>query len=350
MTLVSEPARPQLTSGDALRVALVGATGAVGTTLLSLMGERGFRPARLDLLASARSAGSTVESLGARHEVQDLAGFDFSGVDLAFFSAGTSVSRRWAGAAAAAGALVIDNTNAYRMDPDTPLVVPQVNGDLLARRPVSGVIANPNCSTIPLVRLLRPLQDRYGLRRVVAATYQAASGRGLSGVDELTRGAQAALKDPEGPQPADRFEYPLAFNVLPSIDVLLPDGFTLEEQKMRQESRKILGLPGLDISATCVRVPVVNCHSEAVHVELAGEADHEEVLALLRDQPEVTVYADGYPTPRTISDPDQVHVGRVRIDPENPHALWMWVVADNLRIGAALNAIQIAEVLNWSAL
>jgi aspartate-semialdehyde dehydrogenase len=344
MTLTTAAsAAAQAARATHLRVAVVGATGAVGQTLLQLMADRGFRPGTLDLVASARSAGSTVTALDAEHVVQDLDRFDFRGVDLAFFSAGTATSSEYARRAAAAGTVVIDNTNAFRMDPASPLVVPQVNGHLLDQRPDSGVIANPNCSTIPLVRLLAPLWQRYGIRRVVAATYQAASGRGLRGIEELYATARAVL---DGAEPAaERFARPLAFDVLPAIDEFLPTGFTLEEQKMRQESRKILAVPGLDLTATCVRVPVANGHSEAVHVDLGIAAEIGEVLAVLATGPEVEVHVDDFPTPRTVTPSDHVHVGRVRLDPEDPRRLAFWLVADNLRIGAALNAIQIAEQL-----
>ncbi|HEX5121005.1 MAG TPA: aspartate-semialdehyde dehydrogenase [Pseudonocardiaceae bacterium] len=329
------------------RVAVVGATGAVGTTFLELFAEREFPLESLHLVASRRSAGRTVPALGADRVVAALDDFDFGQVDVAFFSAGTDVSRQWAPKAAAAGALVIDNTNAFRMDPDSPLVVPQVNGDLLDARPVSGIIGNPNCSTIPMVRLLRPVHQRWGIDSVVVSTYQAASGRGHSGVAELLDGTAALVHDPDGDAPDERFPMGLPFNVIPHIDQPLDDGFSLEEQKMLQESRKILGLPALDLTATCVRVPVVNSHSEAVYVRCASEVDRAELAALLAAQPEVRVHAAGdHPTPRTVAaEPDLVHVGRVRVVGHDRRGLWLWLVADNLRIGAALNAVQIAEQL-----
>ncbi|AGL18133.1 aspartate-semialdehyde dehydrogenase [Actinoplanes sp. N902-109] len=340
---------PHTEDPAAPRVAVVGATGAVGTTLLQLFTERDFRYRSLELVASARSAGSTITADGAERRVHDLATFDFGEVDLAFFSAGTSVSEQWVPVATQAGALVIDNTNAYRMDPGTPLVVPQVNADQLAERPASGVIANPNCSTIPLVRLLRPVHRRWGLARVVASTYQAASGRGLSGMAELRDTSRDSLDRPDRMPEGERFSPALAFNVVPSIDRLLDSGFTLEEQKMTQESRKILGLPHLDVTATCVRVPVLNCHSEAVWVECAEPVDRRELVRLLAGEPEVAVHGRDepgrFPTPRTATEADLVHVGRIRVTPQNPRAFWLWLVADNLRIGAALNAVQIAERL-----
>ncbi|MFJ3900091.1 aspartate-semialdehyde dehydrogenase [Streptomyces sp. NPDC090025] len=324
------------------RIAVVGGTGAVGRTLLGLIEERGFAYESVRLIASERSAGRTVHALGQDIVVEDLRHADFSTVDIAFFSAGTPVSAEWAPKAAGEGALVIDNTNAFRMDPASPLVVPQVNGDLLAERPVSGIVANPNCSTIPLVRLLRPMDEAYGLRSVVVSTYQAASGGGQSGIDELYEGARSILGGAAAT--ADRFPEALAFNVVPAIDKLQDDGFTLEEHKMRQESRRILGLPELDLVATCVRVPVENGHSETAVVECERPVDPAGLTRLLDAQDEVTVWTEGLPTPRTVTDrPDLVHVGRVRTDPERPHRALLWLVADNLRIGAALNAIQIAE-------
>ncbi|WP_084960313.1 aspartate-semialdehyde dehydrogenase [Thermoactinospora rubra] len=340
---------PSTTDATAPRVAIVGATGAVGTTLLRLFAERDYRYRSLALVASSRSAGRRLEVEGAEHTVHDLSAFDFSAVDIAFFSAGTTVSEKWVPVATRAGALVIDNTNAFRMDPATPLVVPQVNAAELARRPRSGIIANPNCSTIPLVRLLRPVHERWGLTRAVVSTYQAASGRGLAGMEELRETTRLSLADPGEVVAGERFQPALAFNVVPFIDRLLETGFTLEEQKMTQESRKILGLPHLDVTATCVRVPVLNCHSEAVWVECAEPVDRAELVSLLAAQPEVKVHdlerPGRFPTPRTAAEADLVHVGRVRVTPQNPRAFWLWLVSDNLRIGAALNAIQIAEHL-----
>ncbi|MFD9004722.1 aspartate-semialdehyde dehydrogenase [Streptomyces sp. NPDC059582] len=340
MTQVSDP--------KAARIAIVGATGAVGHTLMELVETRGLRHRGIRLAASERSAGRRIDVDGGTSTVEDLAEFDFSEVDLAFFSAGTSVSEKWAPKAAAQGALVIDNTNAFRMDPDSPLIVPQVNADvLLGGRPASGIIANPNCSTIPLVRLLQTVERRWGIRQVVVSTYQAASGQGRHGIEELQEGSALALRDPDAELPSERFKPALAFNVVPFIDRLLESGFTLEEQKMLQESRKILGLPHLDVTTTCVRVPVVNSHSEAVWVEAAAPVDRAELITRLAALPEVTVHDQdapgGFPTPLTAGDPDHVHVGRVRVAPHNPRGFWLWLVADNLRIGAALNAVQIAE-------
>jgi len=341
MTLVTDARAP--------RIAVVGATGAVGHTLIGLIEQRGLRYRDIQLVASARSAGTELSVDGVYHPVQAVEDFDFSGVDLAFFSAGTEASTQWVPKATAAGAVVIDNTIAYRMDPDTPLVVPQVNAHELDTRPKSGVIANPNCSTIPLVRLLKGVEQRWGVRQAVVSTYQAASGLGHPGVEELKHASRATLEHPEEVYPSKEFTPSLAFNVIPKIDRFLDTGFTLEEQKMLQESRKILGLPHLDVTTTCVRVPVVNGHSEAVWIETQGVVDRAELVEVLAALPEVTVHdreaRHEFPTPATVDDPHRVHVGRVRVNPDNPRAFWLWLVADNLTIGAALNAIQIAEEL-----
>ena len=338
------------------RVALVGATGAVGETFLQLLLERDIVVDELHLVASGRSAGREVVHRGRTHVVEDLATFDFGRADLAFFSAGTSVSEKWAPVAAEAGALVIDNTNAFRMDPASPLVVPQVNGHLLRQRPANGIIANPNCSTIPLARLLRPLDERYGVASVVVSTYQAASGKGLTGITELTDDTAQVLADRASEGLGECFEQGLAFNVVPRIDVLLENRFTLEERKMTREARKILDRPDLLLTATCVRVPVLNGHSEAAYVRLREAPEIADVLTLLAAQEEVRVHdlddPRAFPTPRRTQDEaDLVHVGRVRVepdddDPSGPRGLWLWLVADNLRIGAALNAVQIAERLS----
>jgi aspartate-semialdehyde dehydrogenase len=341
MTLVTDPTAP--------RIAIVGATGVVGTTLAGLIEDRGFRYREVHLVASARSAGRRLTVEGHEYEVENLEGFDFSQVDLAFFSAGGSISTKYAPAAVEQGALVIDNTSAFRMDPDTPLVVPQVNAHELDKRPVSGIVANPNCSTIPLVRLLQTVEQRWGIRQAVVSTYQAASGQGHGGIEELHEATRATLRDPDDPGPAERFHPSLSFNVIPSIDRMLDSGFTFEEQKMLQESRKILGLPHLDVTTTCVRVPVVNSHSEAAWVECQNVVDREELVELLTALPEVTVHdrdtLGAFPTPRTAGNPNHVHVGRIRVAPHNPRGFWLWIVADNVRIGAALNALQIAEAL-----
>lgn len=323
-------------------VTIVGATGAVGETLLTLIEERNFPFARLELVASKRSEGKRIKFKGHEFTVKNLETFDFSSTDLAFFSAGTQISRQWAKKAAEQGALVIDNTNAFRMDPLCPLVVPQVNAFELRQRPVSGIIGNPNCSTIQMVRILKPIHERYGLEKIVVSTYQAASGAGLTGMQELRDDTQANLHGEL--RDSKRFPKPIAFNVIPQIDVFMDTGFTLEEQKMVQETRKIFGLPNLFVTATAVRVPVLNNHSEAVYIETKKAVDVQQIIKDLKNTEEVIVYeGNDYPTPRLVQSKNSVHVGRIRVNPDNQGALWCWIVADNLRIGAALNAIQIAE-------
>ena len=333
-------------SESSVRVAIVGATGVVGRELLRLLAERKTPVELVGLAASARSAGTVLEFRSERYTVQNLEAFCFDNVDLAFFSAGSSVSHVHARRAAAEGALVIDNTNAFRMDPNTPLVVPQVNADELRVRPLSNIIANPNCSTIPIVRLLDAVHRTNPVRAVIASTYQAASGAGLSGIAELDHSTYEVLNATSAQPVQARFAAPLGFNAVPSIDVLQGDGFTLEEEKMRQEARKILKLPQLRVSATCVRVPVRNCHSAAVYVQTTEPVSAAELTARWRASPDVQVYeGSAFPTPRVIGASDLVHVGRIRVDPDDPRAFWFWVVSDNVRVGAALNAVQIAECL-----
>lgn len=332
-----------------MNVAIVGATGAVGQTLLGLFDKRDFQYGNVSLIASSRSAGQTIRHCGAEYRVHDLETFDFQGVDLVFCSAGSSAGRQWGHRIAAQGAVVIDNSNAFRMEPDVALIVPQVNGSLIPDRLTSRIIANPNCTTIPMVRALYPVHQHYGLSRIVVCTYQAASGGGITGLKQFTNGSRQILDDPDAVPDAGRFHSPLPFNLVPSIDELLHNGFTLEEKKIAQESRKIMGLPMLAATATAVRVPVMNCHSQAVYFECEARLEHVRLMALLGEAEGIVLYQgsspEGYPTPRTVSGSDHVHVGRVRIDPDNSCAGWMWVVSDNLRVGAALNAMQIAERL-----
>ncbi len=328
------------------RVAVVGATGVVGTTVVTLLAERGFPCKQVDLLASSRSAGTVMDAGGVARTVFDLDGFDFDGIDIAFFSAGAGVSREHAARAVSAGAVVIDNTNAFRMRLSTPLVVPQVNGHLLERRPPGGIIANPNCATIPLTRLLRPIAAEWGIDDVVVSTYQAASGRGRAGIGELTDRTRQCLDDPSGAVAGPAFPQGLAFNVVPLIDELRPDGFTVEEKKIEQEAAKILELPRLRLTATCVRVPVVTGHSEAVLVRTIRPVDRDRVASAFAALPEVRVWhGAGAPTPRAEEGSDEVHVGRIRVTGERNTGLWFWLVSDNVRVGAALNAVQIAEGL-----
>jgi len=330
-------------------VAVVGATGAVGEVLLDLLGERKFPVGRVVVLASARSAGEMV-SFGKRSlTVAELAGFDFAGIDFAFFSAGGSVSAEHAPRAAAAGATVIDNTSHFRMHDDVPLVVPEVNGDVIAdwyQRPeTGGIIANPNCSTIQMLLAVAPIHRRYGVTRINVATYQAVSGAGRKAMEELGRQTADKLnfREPE----VEVLSAPIAFNVIPRIDIMEANGYTREEMKMHHETRKILDDQSIGVNATAVRVPVFYGHSEAVHLETDSPADLDEVQRLLSASEGVRlIEGDTDPMPLVhASGHDEVFVGRIRRDFTNPNGLDMWVVSDNLRKGAALNAIQIAEWL-----
>lgn len=348
-----------------LRLALVGATGVVGRECLALL-DRGAGPAVKQIVAAA-SAASAGRDLGRELElgilvtpVVALDEVDFSSVDVAIFCAGAEVSRRDGERAAAAGALVVDNSSAFRMRADVPLVVPQVNPQALARRPDAGLVANPNCSTIQLVRALHPLHLLAGLDQVVVSTYQAASGGGAAGLGELVDTSASALsrsRDRSGAPSvtavaAGRFGAPLAFNLVPHIGPLDDGGFAHEERKLAREPRKILGLPQLRVTATAVRAPVFHCHSEAAYVRLGRPVRAAEVEDALAAAPGLRVYRRDdprpYPMPRDVGAVDAerelVHVGRVRVDPEDPHAVWLWIVADNLWVGAALNALQIADV------
>ncbi len=328
-------------------VAVVGATGAVGEEMLAILASRQFPVERLIPLASERSVGAAVEFQGREIPVQALNSDSFAGVDIALFSAGASVSREFAPIAAAAGALVVDNSSAFRMERDIPLVVPEVNATALQSWRTRGIVANPNCSTIQLCVILKPLHDRAGLARVTVATYQATSGAGRRAMEEMTRQVQAlfAADDPQH----DIMPHPIAFNCLPQIDDFLENGYTKEEWKIMQETRKILSLPDLPISATAVRVPVYVGHSEAVHLELQAALSAADARALLRESPGVVVVDDPsageYPMPRDVGGTDAVYVGRIRTDLAAQHGLALWVVADNLRKGAALNAVQIAEIV-----
>jgi aspartate-semialdehyde dehydrogenase len=328
-----------------LRLAILGATGAVGSTLLEVLEERDLPLAELRLLASERSAGQTRRFRGEELEVQAATPASFEGIDVAIFSAGASRSRSYAPHAVASGALVIDNSSAFRMDPEVPLVVPEVNPH--AARAHRGLIANPNCSTMQLVPVLKPLHDAAGLEHVTVSTYQAVSGTGQKAIDALLREAGARLAGE--PATAEVYPHPIAFNALPFAGAWQGDeGYTDEELKLVNESRKILELPDLAVSATCVRVPVVTCHSEAVWVELRRELAPERVRELLRSAPGVVVVddpaADAYPTPLAAAGRDEVFVGRIRRDLGRPRSLALWIVSDNLRKGAATNAVQIAEL------
>jgi aspartate-semialdehyde dehydrogenase len=327
------------------RVAIVGATGAVGSEMRSVLAEGRFPISDLIPLASERSTGLVLEYGGHCVDCRVLAEDSFEGVDLALFSAGAAISRRFAPLAVKAGCVVIDNSSAWRMEPDVPLVVPEVNpDDVEAHR---GIIANPNCSTIQMVAALKPLHDEAHIKRIVVATYQAVSGTGGNAVTELIRQSDEIL---EGEKPMiEVYPYQIAFNCLPHIDSFLEDGSTKEEQKMVDETKKIMGDHSIAVAATCVRVPVYNAHSEAVNVEFERPLSPERARELLSAAPGIELVDDPanllYPMPITASGKDPVYVGRVRRDPTIAHGLNLWIVADNLRKGAALNAVQIAELL-----
>ena len=328
------------------RVAILGATGAVGDTMVRVLEERAYPLSELVLLSTQRSAGRRVPFLGGSLEVREAAPEAFRGVDIALFSAGAAASRQWASVARAAGATVIDNSQAFRLDDDVPLVVPEVNpGALAAHR---GLVANPNCSTIQLVLALAPLHRAYGLERVVVATYQAVSGTGSDALDELDAQVEADRAGRPA-APPHVYPHPIAFNVLPHVDDALPDGSCREEMKLVWESRKILGLPDLRVAATTVRVPVRIAHSEAVALEFARTPDPDEARALLAAAPGVVVVDEPalhrYPTPLLAAGRDEALVGRIRRDPSHEKGLLLFIACDNLRKGAALNAVQIAETL-----
>jgi aspartate-semialdehyde dehydrogenase len=330
------------------KVAMAGATGAVGEALLAILKERKFPVGELVPLASERSAGELVE-FGARHAtVKNLADYDFAGVDIAFFSAGGSVSKVHAPRAAAAGAVVIDNTSEFRYQDDIPLVVSEVNPHAVARYTTRGIIANPNCSTMQMLVALAPIHRAAGITRINVATYQSVSGAGRSGLEELARQTAALLNFQEYP-PA-KFSKQIAFNVIPHIDEFQSNGYTKEEMKVVWETRKILEDDTIQVNATAVRVPVFYGHSEAVHIETRDKITAQQARNLLEEAPGVEVVDErkpgGYPTP--VSDAaghDPVYVGRIREDISHPRGLNLWIVSDNIRKGAALNAIQIAEIL-----
>lgn len=328
-------------------VAVVGATGAVGQTMLAILAERAFPVGTLSVLASARSAGNQIEYNGGKVTVQDLASFDPAGVDIALFSAGGDISLEYAPKFAAAGAVVIDNSSAFRYEEDVPLVVSEVNPEALKNRP-RGIIANPNCSTMQLMPVLAPIHREAGIERVNIATYQSVSGAGQSGMEELGR-QTAQLLAFQSHEPK-KFPVQIAFNLIPHIDAFQDNGYTKEEMKLVWETRKILGDDSIQVNPTAVRVPVFYGHAEAVHLETRDKISLERVRELLGTAPGVEVVdertAGGYPTPVThASGNDPVYVGRLREDISHPRGIDMWVVADNIRKGAALNAVQLAELV-----
>ncbi|MCR4430827.1 MAG: aspartate-semialdehyde dehydrogenase [Tepidanaerobacteraceae bacterium] len=331
-------------------VAVVGATGAVGQTMIKILQERSFPVKKILPLASARSNGHTVDFMGERITVEEAVPAAFEGIDIALFSAGQDVSLNLAPEAVKRGAVVIDNSNAFRMDAKVPLVVPEVNPQDIHRH--RGIIANPNCSTIQMVVVLKPIHDRARIKRVVVSTYQAVSGTGLDAIEELKLQTAQLLN---GGSPEGRvYPHPIAFNVLPHIDLFDDTGYSKEEWKMIRETKKIMGDENIKVTATTVRVPVINGHSEAVNVETVEKLTAEEARSILAKAPGVKVADDPqnkvYPLPASVSGKNDVFVGRIREDFSIPCGLNMWIVADNLRKGAAYNAIQIAEYMVQNSL
>jgi aspartate-semialdehyde dehydrogenase len=327
-------------------VAVVGASGAVGEILVQLLIERKFPVGSIKFLASPRSAGKSIEFAGETHAIERLTAEAFEGVDIVLSSTPGSVSKEFSPIAARAGAVVVDNSSAFRMDPDVPLVVPEVNPQAVATH--KGIIANPNCSTIQMVVALKPLHDAARITRVVVSTYQSVSGAGQKGMHELWTQTEAHVNGLPSPSPS-KFAHPIAFNCVPHIDDFLPNGYTKEEMKMVHETRKIMGDDSIDVCPTCVRVPVLHSHSESILVETERPITPEEARELWSKAPGLTILDDPgqlvYPLPAYAKGRDDVFVGRIRQDLHNPNALLFWCVGDNLRKGAALNAIQIAEEL-----
>ena len=330
-------------------VAVVGATGNVGREVLSIMAERNFPADEVIALASARSVGQEV-SYGEDDilTIQSLDGYDFTGVDIVLSSPGASVSAKFAPIATKAGAIVIDNTSQFRMDPDVPLIIPEVNPEAIAGYTKRNIIANPNCSTIQMLVALKPLHDLATIKRIVVSTYQSVSGGGKAAMDELFNQTKGIYVNQPAQQHQDVFTKQIAFNTIPHIDVFMDDGSTKEEWKMVVETKKILD-PKIKVSATCVRVPVFVGHGEAINLEFENEIDESRARAVLEKSPGITVLDHrengGYVTQQECAGEDSVYVSRIRSDPTVDYGLSLWVVADNLRKGAALNTVQIAEEL-----
>lgn len=326
-------------------VAILGATGAVGAELLQLLEERRFPISHLKLLSSARSAGKTIVFAGRSIVVEAVSENSFEGIDLVLASAGGETSKEWAPRAVEKGAVVIDNSSAFRMDPEVPLIVPEVNPDAVVSH--KGIIANPNCTTILMSAAVWPLHQVQPVQRIVAATYQSASGAGARAMEELKQQAKAILAGE--PPPTESFPYPLAFNLFPHNSDLNAEGYCAEEMKMVQETRKIFGVPALKITATCVRVPVLRAHSEALNLEFAQPFAVSQAKEILSHAPGIEVVEDWernyFPMPMEASGRDPVLVGRIRQDISHPCGLELWLSGDQIRKGAALNAIQIAELL-----
>jgi len=332
-----------------LNIAVVGATGAVGETIISILKERNFPVANLYPLASARSAGKTITYKKKQYDIEDVEYFEFADVDIALFSAGSAVSAKYAPIAAEAGCIVIDNTSCYRYDDDIPLVVPEVNANRIADFKYRGIIANPNCSTIQMVVALKPIHDAVGISRINVATYQAVSGSGKEAIAELV-GQMGELLNGRPVEKSVVYKQQIAFNVLPHIDDFQENGYTREEMKMVWETHKIFEDDSIMVNPTTVRVPVLYGHSEAIHLELKKPLTAKKAKALLSKAPGVKVIdsiaKEQYPTPlKDAVDQDDVLVGRIREDISHPTGLNLWVVADNIRKGAATNAVQIAEIL-----
>ncbi|MGF1536546.1 MAG: aspartate-semialdehyde dehydrogenase [Elainellaceae cyanobacterium] len=330
---------------NAYRIAVLGATGAVGTEILSLLEERDFPVSELVLLASPRSAGRTLTFKGQDVPVQAVSDRALKNIDIVMASAGGSISKQWAPVAAEIGAVVVDNSSAFRMDPSVPLVIPEINPEAAADH--QGIIANPNCTTILMAMAVWPLHQVHPVRRILAATYQSASGAGARAMEEVKHQATAILT---GHEPkAEIFPYPLAFNLFPHNSPLDDQGYCQEEMKMVNETRKIFAQPDLRIKATCIRVPILRAHSEALTLEFDQPFSPDEARAILAQSPGVTVVEDWqanyFPMPADASGQDNVLVGRIRADISHPNGLELWLCGDQIRKGAALNAVQIAELL-----
>ncbi len=326
-------------------IAVVGATGAVGQKMLEVLEQRNFPFNSIRLLASERSAGKKISFLGQELTVEALNKDSFQGIDIALFSAGAARSKEFAPIAAAAGAVVVDNTSQFRMDPNVPLVVPEVNAADIEKH--KGIIANPNCSTIGMVLALNPIHQVAKIKRVVVSTYQSVSGAGATAIEEL----KTQVKDwVDGKDlVVDKFQHPIAFNCIPHIDVFMDNGYTKEEMKMVEETKKILGDDSIQVTATCVRVPVFFAHSESLTIETEKKLSAAEVKELLSSAPGICLLDDPennqYPMPYDLAGRDETFVGRIREDVSHPSSINLWLVSDNLRKGAALNAVQIAENL-----
>jgi aspartate-semialdehyde dehydrogenase len=327
-------------------VAVVGASGAVGNVMTHLLEERNFPLKSIKFLASARSLGKTVNFAGKTYPIHSLEEETFAGIDIVLSSTPASVSKHYSPIAAKAGAVVVDNSSAWRMDPEVPLIVPEVNAHQIRKH--KGIIANPNCSTIQMVVALQPLHVKFRIRRVIVSTYQAVSGAGQTGISELKAQSDAIAFGREIPPPS-KFAHPIAFNLVPQIDDFLPSGYTKEEMKMVFETRKIMGDDSIDVCPTCVRVPVSNSHSESILVETEEPISVESAREVWSKAPGLVIVDDpasrSYPLPSMADGRDEVFVGRIRADLHRPNALLFWCVSDNLRKGAATNAVQIAEIL-----